>query len=137
SCSHMIQSGQYVQLTSGDTVVSLAQEFNVTKEIIEAANPASHFAPGEWVFVPTGAGLIGATRFSRVPAQSTHDYLDTGRFLWPVPSSKRISSPFGPRWGRHHDGIDIAGRRGSSVLAADKGVVVYAGRELGGYGNIV
>ena len=35
-------------------------------------------------------------------------YLKSGEFLWPVPASKRISSKFGKRWGRRHEGIDIA-----------------------------
>jgi len=56
----------------------------------------------------------------------------TGRFAWPAKGY--ISSGFGMRWGRMHQGIDIAGS--GSVLAADNGRVVSAGWN-GGYGNCV
>lgn len=139
SCSHMIRSGHYIQATSADTWASLAGEFHLSETDLKNANASAHLAAGSWVFVPSTAGLIGATKWSRTPADidSTQDYLDSGRFLWPVPASTRISSPFGPRWGRHHDGIDIPGRPGMNILAADDGVVVYSGDEMGGYGNIV
>lgn len=67
---------------------------------------------------------------------SMYDYADTGRFLWPVPASRRISSFYGMRKGRHHDGIDIPARRGSHVLAAERGKVVFSGK-MRGYGNVV
>lgn len=139
ACSHMVRSGHYIQLERGDTIASLTKEFGVSESDLRAANPRMSVQEGEWLFVPTTAGLINAPRgfLKRAPAEATEEFLDSGRFLWPVPASKRISSPFGPRWGRHHDGIDIPGRTGSNILATDNGVVVYSGNELGGYGNIV
>jgi murein DD-endopeptidase MepM/ murein hydrolase activator NlpD len=47
-----------------------------------------------------------------------------------------MSSSFGQRWGKTHQGIDIPGRIGSHIVAAAEGVVVYSGDEIGGYGNI-
>lgn len=45
-------------------------------------------------------------------------------FLWPTPTISRISSPFGPRWGRYHNGIDISnGTYGAKVVAIADGVV--------------
>ena len=40
------------------------------------------------------------------------------------------------RWGKPHEGIDIAAHRGAHILASN-GVIVYSGNELGGYGNII
>jgi murein DD-endopeptidase MepM/ murein hydrolase activator NlpD len=139
ACSHMVRSGHYVQVDRGDSWASLAREFGTTEAELKEANPRAVIEAGQWLFVPTTAGLINAPRpnIGRKVAEQTEEFLDTGRFLWPVPSSKRISSPFGPRWGRHHDGIDIPGRPGSHILATDDGVVVYSGNELGGYGNII
>jgi murein DD-endopeptidase MepM/ murein hydrolase activator NlpD len=58
------------------------------------------------------------------------------RFLWPVRG--RIISNFGPReGGLHNDGINIAAPKGSPILAADSGVVAYAGQELKGFGNLL
>jgi murein DD-endopeptidase MepM/ murein hydrolase activator NlpD len=57
-----------------------------------------------------------------------------GRLGWPV--SGPVTSGFGPRWGRMHEGIDIAVPEGTPVRAAAAGTVIYAGW-LGGYGNLV
>jgi murein DD-endopeptidase MepM/ murein hydrolase activator NlpD len=55
-------------------------------------------------------------------------------FIWPA--SGTITSGFGPRWGRMHEGIDIAGGAGSPIRAAASGTVIVAGWS-GGYGNLV
>lgn len=57
-----------------------------------------------------------------------------GLLSWPV--SGPVTSGFGPRWGRMHEGIDIAVPEGTAVRAAAAGTVIYAGW-LGGYGNLV
>ncbi len=53
---------------------------------------------------------------------------------WPV--SGPVTSGFGPRWGRMHEGIDISVETGTPVRAAAAGTVIYVGW-LGGYGNLV
>jgi murein DD-endopeptidase MepM/ murein hydrolase activator NlpD len=58
------------------------------------------------------------------------------RFQWPVRGP--ILSDFGPKpGGLHNDGINISATRGASVVAADNGVVAYAGNELRGFGNLL
>jgi len=58
------------------------------------------------------------------------------RFLWPVRG--RIVSRFGPKQGGlHNDGINILARRGTTVKAAENGVVAYAGNELKGFGKLL
>jgi murein DD-endopeptidase MepM/ murein hydrolase activator NlpD len=54
-------------------------------------------------------------------------------FIWPV--SGPITSGFGWRWGRMHEGIDISAPCGTPIRAAAGGSVIYAGW-MGGYGNI-
>ncbi len=60
----------------------------------------------------------------------------TGSGSFSRPASGSLSSRYGARWGRNHNGIDIAGATNSDVLAADGGVVTYAGW-MQGYGNYV
>ncbi len=57
----------------------------------------------------------------------------TGSFIWPVKGGGRISSGYGWRSGGFHAGVDIAAPQGTSVVAADSGVVVFQGWD-GGYG---
>jgi murein DD-endopeptidase MepM/ murein hydrolase activator NlpD len=55
-------------------------------------------------------------------------------FVWPTHGI--LTSPFGWRWGRMHEGIDIAAPTGTPIVAAAAGTVIYAGW-MGGYGNMV
>jgi lipoprotein NlpD len=57
-----------------------------------------------------------------------------GYFKWPLHAP--VSSPYGMRGGRFHDGIDIDGESGDEILAAASGEVVFSDK-LGGYGNLV
>lgn len=54
----------------------------------------------------------------------------------PLETSFRYTSGFGRRWGRAHEGIDMAGAMGSPIYATADGTVVHAGWE-NGYGNLV
>jgi hypothetical protein len=56
-------------------------------------------------------------------------------FHWPVQGD--VNSPFGRRWGRRHQGIDIRAPRGTAIRAAEAGRVIHSGRGLGGYGRVV
>jgi murein DD-endopeptidase MepM/ murein hydrolase activator NlpD len=52
------------------------------------------------------------------------------------PVEGRVTSGFGMRWGRMHQGIDISASTGTPIRAAQAGVVITAGT-MGGYGNVV
>ena len=56
----------------------------------------------------------------------------SGGWIWPV--SGTLTSPFGYRWGRMHEGIDISVPEGTPVRAAKAGSVILAAY-TGGYGN--
>lgn len=61
----------------------------------------------------------------------------TGKgFLWPV-RGKIVSSYGGKSEGLKNDGINIAAPRGAQVVAAENGIVAYAGNELRGFGNLL
>ncbi len=72
-------------------------------------------------------------------APSSAAYVTTGApsssgFVWPVHGV--LTSYFGWRWGRMHEGIDLAVPSGTPVVAAAAGTIIYAGW-MGGYGNLV
>ncbi len=55
---------------------------------------------------------------------------------WPL-AKPTLTSLFGKRWGRDHEGIDMKAPIGTPVLAAADGEVLYAGDRVRGYGNMV
>jgi len=56
-------------------------------------------------------------------------------FAWPLKGP--VTSWFGIRKGRKHDGIDIAAPKGTPIRAAEKGKVIYSDNGIKGYGNLV
>jgi murein DD-endopeptidase MepM/ murein hydrolase activator NlpD len=65
-----------------------------------------------------------------------------GEMMWPVPSHYMIVSPFGNRLHpiskvyKMHTGIDIAAPRGTPIVAAQTGTIVYA-NWFGSYGKAI
>lgn len=107
--------------------------------ITSCALPSGRYVyqSGEWVFKKSNTGfakeLGGNNYFSD---DSSTPYLGKVHFSWPLPYSKKVSSGYGLRHGKMHDGIDIAAPKGTSILAAADGIVHYAGW-MKGYGRII
>lgn len=135
SCSNMKKSGQYVYVEKPQEVPAVARRYGVTVEEIKSANPSKTLQGKEWLFIPTRVGI--AYFFNDTYVVEDYRHLGTGRFLWPVPNFYKVSSHFGPRGRRHHDGIDIPAPSGTPIIAADSGSVVYSGNGIRGYGNMI
>jgi murein DD-endopeptidase MepM/ murein hydrolase activator NlpD len=98
------------------TTASTASPVPATKPVTAA--PSSPAQPDSVAAIPQPASRAG------------------GLFMWPV--NGKIISNFGPTAsGLHNDGINIAAPRGTPVHAAENGVVVYAGNQLRGFGNLL
>lgn len=87
----------------------------------------------------TISSIVEGSRMSReavdeIVCVGTKQSLATGKFI--NPTVGRFTSPFGPRWGRFHYGIDIANSVGTDIKAADGGIVTRAG-SAGSYGNLI
>ena len=69
-------------------------------------------------------------------AQKARTKRSAMRYLWPVHG--KVIQLFGTRVdGTHNDGINIAVSAGAKIVAAESGIVAYAGSELQGYGKLV
>jgi murein DD-endopeptidase MepM/ murein hydrolase activator NlpD len=97
-----------------------ATEASLTEEIEELEAESAALAAKIQASTSSGGGSIGSP--------------SAAGLIWPV--SGPVTSGFGPRWGRMHEGIDIAVPEGTPVVAAAAGTVIHAGW-LGGYGNLV
>lgn len=123
-CASELGSGQGRERESTVTVVSLRSM---------PVAPASR-----------GARSLGARTLARRPRDASSAGVATGPasaqaapapLSWPVEGV--VSSLFGMREGRPHEGIDIAIPDGTPVRAAREGVVAYAGDRIRGYGRLV
>jgi len=57
------------------------------------------------------------------------------QFLWPIKKGT-ITRGFKTSH-KKHDGLDIAGKKNTPILATASGKVLYAGREFNGYGKLI
>lgn len=83
------------------------------------------------------AEQVAAEPVDRIVLEGTKPLpaVGTGKFAWPAEGGY-ISSGRGERWGRLHNGIDIARPDGFAIKSADHGVVKAAGA-AGTFGNRV
>lgn len=68
------------------------------------------------------------------PRERSSEEIAAPRFEWPI--SGQVISPFGPRHGVPHNGLDISARRGTPIQAAAGGRVIFAS-VMRGYGNVI
>lgn len=119
----------------GDSLWEVASRYGITLGDLLSANPQvdnpGHVQIGQELLLPpttltTPAGG-GAVAANALPSPGDH-------FAWPVLAP--ISSPFGPRGGRNHNGLDLAANTGDPIKAARDGEVVLSGW-VQGYGETV
>lgn len=111
---------------------------------------APNIEPGKMLIIPGGKGVFTDWRTPRItrdnPATARHvgpgaclgtydGITGTLTFIWP--STERYLSGYDYSPATNHWGIDIAGKMGNPIYAADNGVVVYAGWNDWGYGEMI
>ena len=156
--------GYYYQWNAGDGLNGVAKFLHVTPEDIinyplNHLDPATigdyshpNIKPGTMLIIPggirpynpTGGIEAGTTRTNpAIPRISgsgscgkVYDgAVGLGTFIWPA--NKHYLSGFDYSIETNHRGIDIAGNTGEPVYAVDAGVIVYAGWNEYGYGNMI
>src|SRR6266540_3029509 len=156
-------NGTYHQWQQGEGLNGISSYYGVKPEDVinypankldpatigDPANP--NIAPGTWLVIPGGrrefiswSAPLGVTRenpaSARVLGPGACDpvsggAIGYGTFIWPT--NKHYLSGFDYTPSANHWGIDIAGNEGEGVYATDAGVIVYAGWNNYGYGNMI
>lgn len=143
-----------IQAQKNDTLYSLAKKYDTSvKELARQNNLAKpeELKAGQKLTLPpstknnyvrTNTETVAVAISDTAPRKNTtklsRPFVGTGKvsFAWPVKG--KIISTYGEHGkGIKNDGINIAAQRDSAIKAAESGVVVYAGNELKGYGNLV
>jgi murein DD-endopeptidase MepM/ murein hydrolase activator NlpD len=148
---------RYHTIKEGDTLVKVAAHYDVPVRKLEAYNKVEHrrgLRAGQKLYIPyeskadwneefyskevlekefdnSADSAIAIRREPTVEKTSLQDIA----FSWPVMG--QISSQYGYRKHRHHDGIDIVAPTGAKVKSARSGHVIYSGNGIPGYGNLV
>ncbi len=158
----MPSDGVYYEWHAGDGLNGVSEVFGVAPDVIvnwpgnnlnmetigDFSSP--NIEPGTWLFVPGGTrGFVtwSAPRISRAdPAVAK--YLGPGAcgtivdgpvgyqtYVWPTTEHYISGYNYTPE--TNHSAIDIGGKLGNPIYATDNGVVVYAGWNDYGYGNMI
>ncbi|MEO5886034.1 MAG: M23 family metallopeptidase [Anaerolineales bacterium] len=155
--------GTYHEWQQGEGLNGISEYYGVKPEDIinypsnnldiaavgDFSNP--NIAPGTWLIVPSGrrefvswSAPLGVTRenpaYARVLGPGACDPISGGAvgfgtFIWPA--NDHYLSGFDYTPAANHWGIDLAGNEGEGVYATDAGVVVYAGWNNYGFGNMI
>ena len=125
-------------LRPGENLYRLSRFYGVSIDAILRANDigdVTRLKVGQRVWIP--GAKRGPAQESLAGAGSDSGGRRAGgpELIWPVRG--KLSSRFGWRNGRGHDGIDIPAKTGTPIVAAAAGRVIHSGRGLGDYGRVI
>ena len=122
------------RLASNRDTLASARELK-RSALVESRETREEYLSEVEALAAQSAALAAAIRESQAGAGSAGTGAPSAAgLIWPVDGV--VVSGFGMRWGRMHEGIDIAASSGTPIRAAAAGTVIHSGW-LGGYGNLV
>jgi len=126
----------------GDTLSKVARKFGTSAASIIKANDLTlgSLSVGQRLTIPKGySGLAQTGKKKKRSADNAASKKPPPIKIaldWPVKEGV-ITSAFGVRKSAKHDGIDIGAPKGSSIMAAADGKVIFSGWGPTGYGRLV
>lgn len=125
---------QYHVIQKGETLYSIAQRYGTTVEKLRRVNRISDPAK-----IKTGQRILVPRKSKKAKAKpSKKEKLskkDIKKLIWPLNGT--LTSKFGIRNTRRHDGIDVAAPKGTPIRSAAAGKVIFSGWGPGGYGRMI
>jgi len=128
-------AGTYHHVRPGETLAAIGRLYGVTWQTLAKVNELADphlIEVGQAIWIPSSSQHAYA---SPPPLAIPSRFVPDHRLQWPAPGI--LSSGFGQRGGKLHAGVDISGERGTPIVAADAGIVIFSGRGPDGYGNTV
>ncbi len=126
------------QVRERETLFSICKAYHANMQEVAEINgitDADQLIAGQKVFIPDVEKTVPEARPAKPEEKKVAIKQWTGQFIWPVEGV--ITSKFGIRNERRHDGIDIAAPEGTDIRAAADGKVLYSGDQQTGYGNLI
>ena len=130
--------GVFHQVKPGETLFSICKAYKADLQEVAEINDisdADQLQAGQKVFIPDVESLTTEKKPAEPPEKKVAIKKWTGQFVWPLEGV--LTSKFGVRGGRRHDGIDIGAPEGTEIRAAADGTVLYSGDQQTGYGNLI
>lgn len=133
------KKGVYYFVAPGDTLGGIAGRQHIKQEELADINDLleSKLVIGRRLFIPAQGLRKKYVMVSNIVGEKGTKKRGGKRltFDWPVKKFV-LTSGFGSRRGRPHDGIDLSAKRGTPIFAAEDGKVIYAKR-FSSYGNLI
>lgn len=125
--------GKWINVASTANLTYLVQKFDVTAAKVKEANGNS-ISLKNYIFVPYSEKYIKDLEEKGI----TRSFIEgtDNDFIWPLGYVDIISSPFGMRCGQLHTGADMPAPKGTAIIAAMDGRVVFSGY-IGGHGKSI
>lgn len=132
---------KYHRVEEGDSLRQIAGRYEISEKTLVSYNESklkNGLKTGIKLFIPQNplAKVRVVAKNEVKPALLYDEKSDFSPvFIWPIKGV--VSSKYGKRGHRKHEGIDIAAPSGTPIKAARSGHVIYSSKQISGYGNMV
>ena len=148
--------GIYHRVRPGENLFRICKTYGVTlQEVAELNNitDAGQIKAGQKIFIPGANDQLTVILPEAAPEKEKEENVEVTSipkkeiekpdkirlqkelFEWPVRGN--VTSNFGFRGGKNHDGVDIGAKEGTQIKAAAAGKVIFSSDEIRSYGNLI
>ena len=130
---------RYVTVQKDQTVKEFYEAKGIPLSVIEdeaRLELSKVIQAGQKVFVPYEKSKEAKTKLAQKESPTAGAGGGDTKLIWPIQGAT-LSSTFGYRWHRFHEGLDLVAPVGTPIHAAEAGEVIYSGNQISGYGYMI